>query len=190
MVNRDPRGMTMVLIPPHSLNTDRLLLRPTRVADADRAFEIQTDWEVARMLSLASFPPDRQEIERWFADHPSQWEAGHAYRFAVVLEEKMVGLADIDGIGEREGTLGYWFDRAVWGPGYAFEAAHAVTRFAVRDVGLLKLKAGHAYDNPASGRILTKLGFNRLDIVELFSRSRNEYISQCRYVKLPGSLGV
>ena len=32
------------------------------------------------MLSLVSFPPDRQEIERWFADHPRQWGAGHAYR--------------------------------------------------------------------------------------------------------------
>jgi ribosomal-protein-alanine N-acetyltransferase len=181
---------TMVLIPPHSLKTDRLLLRPTCVADTDRAFEVQKDWEVTRMLSLASFPPDRQEIERWFADHPRQWEVGHAYRFAVVLEEKMVGLVDIDGIGEREGTLGYWFDRAVWGRGYALEAAHAVTLFAVRDVGLLELKAGHAYDNPASGRILSKLGFSRLDTVERFSRPRNEYISQCRYVRLSGSLDV
>jgi ribosomal-protein-alanine N-acetyltransferase len=186
MVNRVPRGMPVVLIPPHSLNTDRLLLRPTNVADADRGFEIQTDWEVARMLSLASFPPDRQEIEGWFADHPRQWEAGHAYRFAVVLNGKMVGLVDIDGIGEREGSLGYWLDRAVWGHGYAFEAAQAVTRFAIEDVGLVKLKAGHAHDNPASGRILTKLGFNRLDIVERFSRPRNEYISQCRYIKLSG----
>jgi [ribosomal protein S5]-alanine N-acetyltransferase len=174
--------MTIVLIPPFT-ETDRLLLRPTRVADADRAFEIQTDWEVTRMLSLASFPPDRQEIERWFADHPREWEADHAYRFAVVLEEKMIGVVDIDGIGEREGTLGYWFDRAVWGRGYAFEAAHAVTRFAVGNACLLKLKAGHARDNPASGRILTKLGFSRLDIVQLFSRPRNEYISQCRYVQ-------
>jgi [ribosomal protein S5]-alanine N-acetyltransferase len=98
----------------------------------------------------------------------------------------MVGLIDIDGIGEREGTLGYWFDRAVWGHGYASEAADAVTRFAVENVGLLKLKAAHAHDNPASGRILTKLGFNRLDIVERFSRPRNQYISQCRYVRLTG----
>jgi RimJ/RimL family protein N-acetyltransferase len=95
----------------------------------------------------------------------------------------MVGVVDIDGIGGREGTLGYWFDRTVWGHGYAFEAAHAVTRFAVEDAGLVKLKAGHAHDNPASGRILTKLGFSRVDIVELFSRPRNEYISQCRYVQ-------
>jgi [ribosomal protein S5]-alanine N-acetyltransferase len=171
-------------ISPHPLKTDRLLLRPTHVADADRAFEIQADWEVVRMLSPVSFPPDRRKIEQWFADHPRQWEAGHAYRFAVVLKEKMVGLVDIDGIGGREGTLGYWFDPAVWGHGYASEAAGAVTRFAHQDVGLLKLKAGHAHDNPASGRILTKLGFNYLDVVEHFYQSRNEYISQHRYVKL------
>ena len=142
------------------------------------------------MLSLASFPPNRQEIERWFADHQRQWELGQAYRFAVVLEREMIGLVDIDGINDREGTLGYWLDRTGWGHGYAFEAAHSVTRFAVGELGLLKLKAGHAHDNPASGRILTKLGFNRLDIVERFSRPRNEYISQCRYVMLSAPLDV
>lgn len=129
------------------------------------------------MLSLASYPPDRQEIGQWFADHPRQWRSGEAYRFAVGLEGRMVGLADIDGINDREGSLGYWLDRAVWGHGLAFEAAQAVTRFAIDELGLLKLKAGHAHDNPASGR----LGFNRPDIVEHFSRPRNEYISQCRY---------
>jgi RimJ/RimL family protein N-acetyltransferase len=156
--NRARRGMTMVPIPPGSLKTARLLLRPTRAADADRAFEIQTDWEVTRMLSLASFPPDRQEIERWFADHPREWKAGHAYRFAVVLEERLIGLVDIDGIGERAGSLGYWFDRAVWGHGYALEAARAVTRFAAGDAGLVKLKAGHAHDNPPPDVSLPSLG--------------------------------
>ena len=66
----------------------------------------------------------------------------------------MVGFVDIDAITDREGTLGYWLDRAVWGHGYAFEAAHSVTRFAVGDVRLLKMKAGHTHDNLAFGRIL------------------------------------
>ena len=69
------------------------------------------------MLSLASFPPDRQEIGGWFADHEREWLAGDAYRFAVELEDRMIGMADIDGIAEREGTLGYWLDRAAWGRG-------------------------------------------------------------------------
>ena len=110
-------------IPPRSMTTGRLVLRPTRGSDADRAFEIQTDWEVTRMLRMASFPPDRQEIRRWFADHQREWLAGEAYRFAVELAGRMVGVVDVDGIAEREGSLGYWLDRAAWGRGYAFEAA-------------------------------------------------------------------
>jgi ribosomal-protein-alanine N-acetyltransferase len=158
------------------------VLRPTRASDADRAFEIQSDWDVTRMLSMASFPPDRHEIGQWFADHQRQWVAGEAFRFAVELEQKLVGLVDVDGVAGREGSLGYWFARACWGRGYGFEAAHAVTRFAIEDVGLSTLRAGHADDNQASGRVLIKLGFRPLDTVQLFSRSRGETIAQRRYV--------
>lgn len=177
----DSGAVNMSSIPPRSIMTDRLFLRPTRSSDADRAFEIQADWKVTRMLSMASLPPDRREIGRWFADHEREWLADEAYRFAVDLEGRMIGMVDIDGIAEREGTLGYWLDRAAWGRGYAFEAADAVTRFALEDVGLTRLKAGHADDNPASGRILTKLGFALLNTVQRHSRPRGEIIAQRRY---------
>ena len=173
--------MNMSSIPPRSIKTDRLVLRPTRGSDANRAFEIQADWEVTRMLSMASFPPDQQEIRRWFADHEREWLAGAAYRFAVDLEGWMIGVVDVDGISDCEATLGYWLDRAAWGRGYAFEAAHAVTRFAFEDIGLTRLKAGHAHDNPTSGQVLTKLGFTLLDTVQIFSRPRGENITQYRY---------
>ena len=104
------------------------------------------------MLSLASYPPNQQEIEQWFADHQRQWEVGEAYRFAVVLEGKMVGV-DIDGITDREGTLRYWLVRALWGHGYAFEAAQR--DLLSKTLFLLKLKAGHAHDNP---KFLPSLG--------------------------------
>ena len=133
------------------------------------------------MLGLASFPPDRQEIGHWFADHEREWLADEAYRFAVNLEDRMIGMVDIDVIAEHEGTLGYWLEREAWGCGYAFEAAHAVTRFALKEVGLQRLKAGHADDNPASGRILTKLGFILIDTAEGFSRSRGNNIRRRRY---------
>jgi [ribosomal protein S5]-alanine N-acetyltransferase len=163
------------------LRTDRLLLRPTRAADAGRAFAIQSDWEVARMLSMARFPPDRREIGQWFAGHSGEW-AGEAYRFAVEHEGAMIGVADVDEIGERQGSLGYWFDRSIWGRGYASEAADAVVRFARAEAGLVKLVAGHADDNPASGRVLCKLGFRRVDVVPLLFRARRETIMQHRYV--------
>ncbi len=163
------------------LSTRRLALRPTAEADAERAFEIQSDWQVARMLRMASFPPDKQQLRVWFADHLREWRDGEAYRFAVEREGQMIGLVDIDEIADREGSLGYWFDRAAWGNGYAFEAAGRLTQFAFRDAALTKLRAGHADDNPASGRILTKLGFRLVETKQVFSRSRGEQIVQCCY---------
>lgn len=164
-----------------SLRTGRLVLRPTIAADAGRAFEIQSDWEVTRMLRMASFPPHRQEMQSWFLDQPREWQAGEAYRFAVEREGRMIGIVDLDEIADRVGSLGYWFDRASWGRGYAFEAAQAVMRFAHEDVGFEGLKSGHAADNTASGRVLVKLGFSPVDRVEIFSRSRGTMIVQHRY---------
>ena len=157
------------------------MLRPTSGADAERAFEIQSDWEVTRMLRMASFPPDREEIRRWFTDHRREWAEGTAYRFAVEQEGRVVGVVDLDEIAGGEGDLGYWFERAAWGRGYASEAARAVVRFTFEEVGLARLRSGHAADNPASGKVLLKLGFRPLDSVALPSRSRGGTIVQRRY---------
>ncbi len=62
----------------------------------------------------------------------------------------MIGIADVDGITEYDGKLGYWLDWLSWGNGYAFGAAQELIRFVFTDVGLPTLKAGHAADNPAS----------------------------------------
>jgi len=173
--------MTASPIPRTAITTARLALCPSTVADAERAFEIQSDWAVMRMLRRASFPPDRTEIEAWFADHPREWAAGEAYRFAATVDGRMIGLVDIDEIANGEGELGYWFEQASWGQGFASEAARAVVRFAFAGASLSSLRSGHAADNAASGRVLTGFGFRLLDQVERPSRSRGETILQCRY---------
>jgi len=139
---------------------------------------------VTRNLRLAAFPPDPAETRCWFADHPREWQAGEAFRFAVTLDGGMIGLVDIDGIDweERDGSLGYWLEPPAWGRGYASEAAGAVVRFAFAELGLARLRSGHAADNAASGRILHKLGFAPLDTVDRVSRPRGETIAQRRYV--------
>ncbi len=167
---------------PHQIETDRLLLRPTRASDTDRAFEIQSDWQVTRMLRMASFPPAQKEIAAWFADHRREWVASEAYRFAVELQGQFIGLVDIDEIRQNTGELGYWFEQAAWGRGFAFEAAQAVVRFAFNNVGLSQLRSGHAIDNTGSQRVLLKLGFHQLDVVPRASRSRGEEIMQRQYM--------
>jgi [ribosomal protein S5]-alanine N-acetyltransferase len=155
-------------------------LQPSNEGDASRAFEILSEWEVSRMLRVRLFPPNHEEIVRWFHKHPEEWTKGMAYRFAILDHGRMVGLVDIDSITDREGALGYWLDRAIWGQGCAFEAASAAVAFAFQTVGLSKIRATHAADNEASGAVLRKLGFRRMGSEQRFSHSRQEDIIQVR----------
>lgn len=134
------------------------------------------------MLSNASFPPSWQEVEDWFSSHEGEWAAGTAYRFAIEHQGRTIGIVDVDEIAGNEGSLGYWMERSSWGKGFAFEAAQALIRFAFHNAGLSRLTSGHADDNPASGQVLTKLGFTWIGSVEAFSRARDQTILQRRYV--------
>jgi RimJ/RimL family protein N-acetyltransferase len=111
------------------------------------------------MLRLASYPPTVERISAWLAEHEAEWLSGKAFRFAVLFNSHLIGCSDVDGIQGEAAEIGYWLDEAYWGRGFASEAAGAVQRFALDGLGLKRLKSGHAVDNLASGRVLTKLGF-------------------------------
>ena len=176
MEHRDP--------PPRStvLRTPRLVLRPSDVGDAKRAFEIVSDWEVARNLAAVTHPLVLSDQQAWFESHLDAWADGRAYRFAVLLRGEMIGLADLDGVSAAKAELGYWFAKAWWGNGYATEAARALVGFAVDALRLDRLTAGHAADNLSSGRVLSKLGFRCTGETETYSRSRRETIAVLTYV--------
>ena len=172
----------MTIAPDFRLKTKRLVLRAFTPEDALRVFEIQSDWEVARMLAIPAYPPSLDDITAWLREHAVEWRAGTAYRFATVADGRVIGCADVDEIRDGSGALGYWLDRDYWGQGLASEAAGAVHNFATRTLGLRRLKAGHAADNPASGRILMRLGFRWIEDRTLWYRSRQADVLRQHYV--------
>ena len=72
---------------------------------------------------------------------------------------RMIGGVGIHANDEGESELGYWLTPDAWGRGYATEAAAAVVRTARDTLRLKRLVSGHFIDNPASGKVLRKLGF-------------------------------
>ncbi len=166
---------------PRNIATERLVLRATEPGDAVRAFDIQSNWNVTRNLRMAGYPPDLADIESWFALHTDEWRSGSAYRFAILRDGRMIGVVDVDGIRDGDGSIGYWLEDAAWGKGYASEAARAVVRFAFEDIGLRSLRSGHAADNTSSGRVLLKLGFNHTGDTTVWSRARATEIVQRQY---------
>src|SRR5690606_6266556 len=78
--------------------------------------------------------------------------------------------------------MGYWIARAHWGHGYASEAGRAVIDVA-RALGHKRLTAGHYVDNPASARVLRKIGFRETgEVRPTFCRARGgELVLARRY---------
>jgi len=163
------------------LKTPRLTLRRFQASYAERVAEITANWNVARMLRLAPYPQSVEEKRAWLVGHEADWIAGEAYRFAVIEDGVLIGCADIDEIGAGLNEIGYWLDERCCGRGLASEAATAVVAFALGPLGLTRLTSGHAFDNPGSGRVLTKLGFRWTEDATVWSLPRQAEITQRRY---------
>jgi [ribosomal protein S5]-alanine N-acetyltransferase len=69
----------------------------------------------------------------------------------------IIGLAPDDA--DQSAELGYYIGRPYWGRGFATESAQAIVRRGFEALGYAKLTSGYHADNPASGRVLEKLGF-------------------------------
>ena len=62
---------------------------------------------------------------------------------------------------DREAEIGYWIGKPWWGYGFATEAARALVDHCFGPAGFVRLTCGHFIDNPASARVIAKLGFRR-----------------------------
>lgn len=145
-----------------SLETDRLRLRPFTQEDAETVQRLVNDLEIVATTRALHFPyPDGAAV-RWISQQPLAWVEGRAAIFAISLKSSglVIGATglEIDSADERA-ELGYWLDPAFWNRGYTTEAAIALVDFAFRHLGLNRVSAEHMVHNPASGRVLEKIGF-------------------------------
>lgn len=140
--------------------TERLMLRPGWAEDAPALARAIGDEAIVRNLADVPWPYRREDADAFLCRRDG---AGALADFLIFLRTrgspKLIG-----GIGLRrsaeEGTeLGYWIARPCWGLGFATEAARAVVALAHASLRLPRITAGHYLDNPASGRVLRKLGF-------------------------------
>ncbi|MEM9501818.1 MAG: GNAT family N-acetyltransferase [Pseudomonadota bacterium] len=138
--------------------SERLLLRPIWPEDWQSIFGGIADEGVVRNLASAPWPyreDDAREFARRGCDPLRP-------RFLVTCADNatVVGCIGIDKVEEYPDAIemGYWIARPYWGLGYATEAGRAVLEIALA-LGHERVVASHFLDNPASGKVLNKLGF-------------------------------
>ena len=141
--------------------TKRLTLRPGWPEDAPALAQAIAHEAVAAMLVRAPWPYGIADAEAFL----SLPRGPHDPNFLIEAMDGDVprlvgGIELMRSGGERE--LGYWLTPDAWGRGYATEAGRAVLHIARHGLGLRKVVASHALDNPASGKVLRKLGFREV----------------------------
>jgi len=142
---------------PPTLETKRLKLRPYSEADIPELLPLVGTREVAATTLRIAHPYTEEDARAFLvlATEPDKiWLA-----ITLRADGRQIG-----GIGLRldeqhqHAELGYWLGVQYWGQGYATEAACEMLRNGFEDLGLHRIHASHFAHNPASGRVLRKLG--------------------------------
>jgi ribosomal-protein-alanine N-acetyltransferase len=147
-----------------TLRTDRLVLRPFAGGDADAIFALQSN---AHVLRYWDAPPwtDREQAERFLANCRKMAEQGTGVRVAAERADDgaFIGWCAVNRWSPdyRSAALGYCFDDAAWGHGYATEAAVALLTWAFDALDLNRVQAETDTRNTASAHVLEKLNFVR-----------------------------
>ena len=169
---------------PVILKTERLVLRPPLPGDADRITTHIGVKAVAWNLGRAPYPYARSDADEWLDKIPEGWVKDNAYVFAITLpDDRIVGCVGLDHKPGDVWEIGYWLGEPWWGLGYVTEASAAVMHWAETEKGFTRFVSGHFIDNPASGRVLLKLGFEPVGKTELFGRARGVKSPALRYTK-------
>jgi RimJ/RimL family protein N-acetyltransferase len=138
--------------------TERLLLRPGWAEDAPALAGAIADETIVRNLASAPWPFALRDAEAFLAAPRDPALPSFLIVERTGAEPRIVGAC---GLGRRPSgavELGYWIAREQWNRGFATEAGQALVAIA-QALALPRLEASFFVDNPASGRVLEKLGF-------------------------------
>jgi len=154
------RDFYRLMDPYPTLETPRLRLRRVFRADAADLFEATSDSRVTRYEPWG--PYTMEETVQMLENILTQLEAGLCTEWAVERKEdaKVLGLVHLNNLDffHRSAEIGYWFSRKSWGQGYATETVKTLAEFAIRTLRLDEIVAICHPDNPASLRVLEKIG--------------------------------
>lgn len=179
---------------PPLLTTERLGLRPFNLGDAAEVQRLAGAWEIADTTLNMPHPYDDGLAEAWISGLSIAYAAGKEVVYAITLRPSGPLIGAIGLVlkkRHRRGELGYWIGVDYWNQGYATEAARAVLAYGFGQLGLNRIHAYHFTRNPASGRVMEKIGmryegrlrqhvrrFDAFEDLDSYAILRQEYEAQ------------
>ncbi|KAF1304438.1 GNAT family N-acetyltransferase [Enterococcus saccharolyticus] len=168
----------LVLAENNRIETERLVLRPVTLADAQDMYEYASDEETTTFVfpRHQSLAETRQAIAEFFMAAPLG-------KFAIEYKEnhKMIGTIDLRVNPDSTAELGYTINKAYWGRGLVPEAARALLALGFEQLDLVRIFAIHEVENPNSGRVMEKIGMSKESTVYEAKKMRDRVVNIVRY---------
>lgn len=176
-------------MPRPTITTPRLVLRPFVPADAPAIQRLASDRAIAASTLLIPHPYPEGAAAEWIEGHD---DASNNHIFAITPRD---GGEAMGAIGLHVDTnhdraeIGYWIGVPYWNRGYVTEAAKAIVDYVFNTLGLNRVFAFHFTANPASGRILQKIGMKREGTMRQHIMKWGEHVDVDYYGAVRGEWG-
>jgi len=144
-----------------------LELRPLTQADALRIAEYCNNYNLYKTTLSLPYPYTLEDAKSWIEMAEANAKEQKSFEFAIVEQASglLVGVVGLSqNKANRKGELAYWIAEEHWGKGYGSWAANAILDFAFREMNFHKVFARFFANNPASGRIMQKIGMKEVGV--------------------------
>lgn len=169
----------LLMLKHNVLESERLVLRPLTLDDAEDIFEFTSDEETTRFI----YEPHK-DINKTLNVLANYYIKEAIGKYGVILKEsnKLIGVLEFR-VHEhnKSGELGYTLSRHYWGKGYMTEAGKLILDLAFKVLQLERVFAGHELKNSASGKVLLRLGMSHEGILRKDRMSKGELVDSVHY---------
>lgn len=137
-----------------------ITIRPQRVADAKRFFDILSN---PNYIYFGADPKTLDEEIAFLRENSKKRKYGSEFNFSIMNGKELVGGCGIMIRGNMPylGEIGYFIDEQCWNKGYATEAVNQIESFALEHTGVCRIEIRIAVGNVASQKVAEKCGYTK-----------------------------
>lgn len=142
----------------------RIILRPLKISDAQDLYLNIQDKKISENTASVPWPYKLKDAINFIKRSQKKRKNKEGFSFGTILKGKKEVIGSISlkiNFNHKNAEMGYWLGKKFRNQGIMTEAGQLILEFAFRRLKLHRLGAGVFHDNPASQKVLKKLGFQK-----------------------------
>lgn len=158
----------MNLIGSKTIKTNRLILRPTEESDLKPLWEILSIEEVNKYYLTCKINKNWEDEIPWQMKKLSHALDNDVFQWSIILKKNnecigQISVQEKDNVVDKSiRDIGWFINPKYQRKGYAYETAKAILDYMFNEVNIKEINTGAAINNPASWKLMEKLGFTRI----------------------------